>query len=51
MLTCCPGLTTPVLGRTQYFLGDVVFTLKATASPVGLDSCNVVGTCVATGVS
>lgn len=39
MMTCTslllPGSTMPLLGRTQYFLGLVVFTLKATRSPPG----------------
>mmetsp|Transcript_25832 Transcript_25832/g.75707 ORF Transcript_25832/g.75707 Transcript_25832/m.75707 type:complete len:207 (+) Transcript_25832:636-1256(+) len=30
--TCLPGGITPALGRTQYFLGAVVFTLKAVCS-------------------
>ena len=39
-----PGSTTPLLGRTQYFLGLVVLTLKATRSPVGLLSVSWQGT-------
>merc|ERR1712164_1954 len=30
-----PGSTIPVFGLTQYFFGDVVFTLKASFVPVG----------------
>jgi hypothetical protein len=48
MMTCTclllPGSTMPLLGRTQYFLGLVVFTLKATRSPVGFSSVSVHGT-------
>ena len=48
MMTCTslllPGSTMPLLGRTQYFLGLVVLTLKATRSPVGFCRVNVHGT-------
>ena len=35
--------TMPLLGRTQYFLGEVVFTLNATRLPVVLVSVIVTG--------
>ena len=47
MMTCTSllelGSTMPLLGRTQYFLGEVVFTLKATRSSVGFWSVKVTG--------
>jgi hypothetical protein len=47
MITCTsfelPGSTTPELGRTQYFFGDVVLTLNATFSWPGLVSVRVTG--------
>lgn len=47
MMTCTSllalGSTTPLLGRTQYFLGLVVFTLNATRSSVGFCSVRVTG--------
>ena len=38
-----PGLTIPELGRTQYFFGEVVLTLKATGSLPGLCRERVTG--------
>ena len=38
-----PGSTTPALGRTQYFFGEVVLTLKATLSLPGLCRDSVTG--------
>ena len=47
MMTCTSfvllGSTNPLLGRTQYFLGEVVFTLNATRSLVGFVRDSVTG--------
>ena len=44
--TCvAPAWTKPVLGLTQYFLGAVVFTLKAISEAPGLYRRIVVGIC------
>mmetsp|Transcript_12183 Transcript_12183/g.19678 ORF Transcript_12183/g.19678 Transcript_12183/m.19678 type:complete len:255 (-) Transcript_12183:199-963(-) len=49
MMTCTvcvwPGATSPVFGLTQYFLGAVVFTLKAISCVDALYSLIVVGIC------
>ena len=45
MVCVAPGATKPVLGFTQYFLGAVVFTLKAISSDEGFVSLIVVGIC------
>mmetsp|Transcript_11725 Transcript_11725/g.21149 ORF Transcript_11725/g.21149 Transcript_11725/m.21149 type:complete len:303 (+) Transcript_11725:160-1068(+) len=49
MITCTsalpPALTTPVLGRTMYFFGLVVFTLNATATSFPLFTVSVTGIC------
>mmetsp|Transcript_13342 Transcript_13342/g.43935 ORF Transcript_13342/g.43935 Transcript_13342/m.43935 type:complete len:215 (-) Transcript_13342:15-659(-) len=49
MMTCtscdAPGAMTPVLGRTQYFFGEVVFTLKATGVLLGFLTWSTAGIC------
>lgn len=44
MTTVAPGSITPLLGRTQYLLGAVVFTLKHTLLSDGFFSLRLVVT-------